>query len=482
MILSVVLLALIMSTVGAWAQTSSGGNYKITSSVTAGGGGASSGSGSKVIEGTAGQANAGGPIGNGTISHVSGFWPTTLAQPTPTPNGGPLTVQFNAANYEGNEGCAGAQITVSRSGDTSSTVSVDFLTTNGTAAQRTDYTLGSGTITFLSGETLKAFRVLLSKDAYNEGPETINLTLSNPTGGAALGSQSTATLTIIDDMSVPASSQPIDDTATFVCQQYHDFLARSADPGGSAFWMSQITQCGNDQSCINSKRIDVSNAFYYELEFQQTGSYVYRLYRAAYGNNQPFANPNPDPQHPGEEQKVPLYLPFMKDRAGVRGGAQLPQLQLELANAFVARPEFLARYPANLDGSSFVAAVLAKIKSDTGANLDSQQQALTSLFNSGGRGNVLYRLADDNAQTNPIANQAFIEAEYNRAFVFTQYAGYLRRNADMAGFLFWLGQVNSGPLRDVTKQHAMVCSFTTSIEYQQRFSAIATHSNAECGQ
>jgi integrase len=70
----------------------------------------------------------------------------------------------------------------------------------------------------------------------------------------------------------------------------------------------------------------------------------------------------------------------------------------------------------------------------------------------------MYRLADDNAQTNTINNQAFIDAEYNRAFVFTQYAGYLRRNPDLAGFLFWLGKVNSAPLRDLSKQHAMIKS------------------------
>jgi hypothetical protein len=48
--------------------------------------------------------------------------------------------------------------------------------------------------------------------------------------------------------------------------------------------------------------------------------------------------------------------------------------------------------------------------------------------------------------------------------------------------LFWLDQVNRFPLRDVTSQHAMVCSFITSIEYQQRFSSIVTHTNQECPQ
>ena len=41
-------------------------------------------------------------------------------------------------------------------------------------------------------------------------------------------------------------------------------------------------------------------------------------------------------------------------------------------------------------------------------------------------------------------------------------------------------QVNSAPLRETTKQHAMVCSFITSAEYQLRFSAIVTHFNSEC--
>ena len=93
---------------------------------------------------------------------------------------------------------------------------------------------------------------------------------------------------------------------------------------------------------------------------------------------------------------------------------------------------------------------------------------------------MVYRLADDNATTNPINNRAFIDAEYNRAFVYTQYGGYLRRDSDVGGFLFWLGQVNGGPLRDVSKQHAMVCSFITSDEYQFRFGNTATHHNNEC--
>ena len=93
----------------------------------------------------------------------------------------------------------------------------------------------------------------------------------------------------------------------------------------------------------------------------------------------------------------------------------------------------------------------------------------------------MYRLADENA-SNPINNQALIDEEYRRAFVYTEYAGYLQRDADMPGFLFWLGQVNNYPVRDTFVQHAMVCSYETSAEYQQRFSGVVSHSNQECPQ
>ena len=491
LIVSILSLSLILSTVAGLAQ-SSGGPYRITSSVTGSGGSSSSGSGKLAIEGTAGQPAAGGPHGNSPYAHEAGFWPTTLAQatPTPLPLPGPGTLAFSASSYNVNEDCTAALITVSRTNGSTGPASVDFTTMNGTGytpcsltgasgAQNCDFSFSTGTISFANGETSKTFHVLISKDAYVEGNETINLALGNATGGALLGAQSTAVLMILDNAAVPVDSQPMDDAQTFVAQTYHDFLARQADPGGLSYWMGKITQCNNDQNCINSQRIAVSNEFFFSVEYQQTGSYVFRLYRAAYGNSQPF--PNPDSSNPTEAHKVPSYAVFVRDRARVIGGLSMAQSQLDLANAFVQRPEFLTKYPANLDGAQFIAALLQNIQATDGTDLTAQTAGLLTLFNSGGRGAVLYRLADDNA-TNPIANQQFLNAEYNRAFVATQYFGYLRRNADIGGFLFWLGQINSAPLKDLNKQYAMVCSFITSAEYQNRFSLVVTHSNAECSQ
>jgi hypothetical protein len=154
---------------------------------------------------------------------------------------------------------------------------------------------------------------------------------------------------------------------------------------------------------------------------------------------------------------------------------------LDLANAFVQRSEFLNRYPASQTLDQFVTAVLANIQNDLNVDLSSQHAALVAL---GSRGAVMYRLANDDGQgpNGGISNRPLIDAEYNRSFVYTEYAGYLRRDADMGGFLFWLGQVNRYPIRDGNAQHAMVCSFINSDEYQLRFSPIISHHTSECPQ
>jgi len=389
------------------------------------------------------------------------------------------TFQFSAASYSIGEGDGSILVTVTRAGSLTDAATVDFATADGTARQKSKYTNAAGTLTFASGVASRTFRVLLVDNQLAEGEQSLNLLLTNPSG-AGLNTPGRAVLTISDNDTTLATGNPLDDAQYFVTQHYYDFLNRVPDQGGLDFWKGQITQCGTDVQCLRTQRITVSNAFFYEQEYQQTGSYVVRLYRAAYGNNQPISNNDNNPNFPNENKKLVNYSVFSTDRARVRGGPSLAQTQLDLANAFVLRSQFLAKYPSTLNGPAYVDALIANIHTDIGVDLSSQRQALIDLFNQGGRGAVLYRIADDNTQTNPINNRGFIDAEYNRAFVLTQYFGYLRRNPDIGGYLFWLGQVNSAPLRALEKQRAMVCSFITSLEYQQRFSPVATHNNTEC--
>ena len=71
----------------------------------------------------------------------------------------------------------------------------------------------------------------------------------------------------------------------------------------------------------------------------------------------------------------------------------------------------------------------------------------------------------------------FQQAEYNKAFVLLQYFGYLRRDADPAGYSFWLGVMNN---QQPGNYRGMVCAFLTSTEYQERFSSISTRNNTLC--
>jgi hypothetical protein len=69
-------------------------------------------------------------------------------------------------------------------------------------------------------------------------------------------------------------------------------------------------------------------------------------------------------------------------------------------------------------------------------------------------------------------------ADYNSAFVLTEYFSYLKRDTDRGGYDFWLNVLNTA---DVNNFRGMVCSFVTSAEYQNRFSSTVSHTNSECG-
>jgi len=70
-------------------------------------------------------------------------------------------------------------------------------------------------------------------------------------------------------------------------------------------------------------------------------------------------------------------------------------------------------------------------------------------------------------------NTLFSQRQFNRAFVYMQYVGYLRRNpnaspgSDFSGYNFWLQKLKDFNGNFVTAE--MVKAFITSGEYRQRF-------------
>ncbi|MDX6384561.1 MAG: hypothetical protein QOK48_2134, partial [Blastocatellia bacterium] len=258
-------------------------------------------------------------------------------------------LQFNQAAYSVQEDQTSVTLTVTRSGDTSVAATVDYATSDKTAAQVSDYTIALGTLRFAAGEVSKTFVVLVNEDNYVEGNEQFDVTLSNATGGVTLGTPATATVTILDDATEPQLN-PIDNTQNFVNQQYHDFLNREPDPAGLAFWSNEINSCGADQACLTVKRTNVSAAFFLSIEFQQTGYLVERLYKASYGNL------------PGAPVPV-LFTEFVRDTRAISEGVVVNQAGWEqvlennkqaLALEFVKRPRFGVAYSDSLTPTAFV--------------------------------------------------------------------------------------------------------------------------------
>ena len=114
-------------------------------------------------------------------------------------------LQFSAASYSVNEG-SNATITVQRLVSTAGTVMVNYAVQPGSATAPpgpdADYGIPAtgltGTLTFTPGQSSRTFSIPTINDTRAEAPETILLALSSPTGGAILGAQSTAILTIQD--------------------------------------------------------------------------------------------------------------------------------------------------------------------------------------------------------------------------------------------------------------------------------------------
>jgi len=254
---------------------------------------------------------------------------------------------------------------------------------------------------------------------------------------------------------IPTTNQ-IDDAAFFVHQHYVDFLNREPDQGGLDFWTNQITSCGSDAVCVRNHRIDVSAAFFIEQEFQQTSSFIYRMYGAALGRRLGYAE-------------------FTTDHNQVIGGANLEDSKSAFADQFVQRTEFLTKYPTTLSGTDYVDGLLATARNFSGVDRSSRRASLSDQYNqcvpastqAHCRALVLRQVSDDSV---------FAQAVYNPAFVLMEYFGYLRRDPDQRGYDFWLNVLNSDP----NNYRGMVCSFVTSVEYQVRFAPVVSHTNAEC--
>ncbi|MDD1413538.1 putative Ig domain-containing protein [Dolichospermum sp. ST_con] len=126
-------------------------------------------------------------------------------------------ISFNAPNYSVNEdGKAITTITLTRSNGSDGIVTTTLTPTNSTATAPSDYNNAPILVSFANGETTKTVTIPIVNDNVYELNETINLTLSNPTNGATLGTQKTSVLTVIDNYLANAPKISINNPATVI--------------------------------------------------------------------------------------------------------------------------------------------------------------------------------------------------------------------------------------------------------------------------
>ena len=407
------------------------------------------------------------------------------------------SVQLNVSALTVNESERYVTVPVSRFGDTSATVTVRYATndtaaqnncslTNGRASERCDYQTTLGTLKFSPGETLKTFVIPITNDAYVEGDETFTITLSQAVG-ATLGPPSQATITITDN-DANGATNPIDDAAFFVAQHYLDFLNRFPDVPGWNHWTGEITECSDPAKrqpgesfllCTERKRANTSAAFFLSPEFQNTGSFVLRVYWGTLGK---LLNA----QCPGVPNGLlghcrPRYSEYINDMSQIAQGivvndhldpARINANKHAFVDAFVQRPEFRAIYDP-LNNTQFV----DKLFQTTGIMpTNAERQALIDELNAnapGARSSVVYKIVDGTTTITDGAlvfgtpyGQAFYNQEFDTAFVMMEYLGYLRRNPDQEGYDFWLGKMRRyGNWVDAQ----LVLAFILSPEYRSRF-------------
>jgi subtilisin family serine protease len=385
---------------------------------------------------------------------------------------GPNSVGLAQTTYQVGEGDARATITVTRTGDTSSGVTVDYRTVdsdtfnigcadtvnnNGGAFARCDFATTVGRLSFAANELSKTITVPLIDDGHDENAETFQLQLSNVAGsGTTLGAQNLATVTITDNDEAGARNPIITlspaDYSFFVRQQYLDFLSREPEP--SEPWTAVMNRCPNvntgPATNTDCDRIAVSRAFFEAPEFNLKGSYAFRFYKVAFN-------------------RLPQYTEIVTDMSFLAGAteAEVYARRAQLATAFVARQEFANIY-GGLSNPQFVSALLGRyglasvttpdpFTPDSGTRVTLTSADLTNRLDSNllTRAQVFRAIAD--------SDQVFA-IEFNSAFVAVQYYGYLRRTPEAAGY-----QANLDALQRGTSRREMINGFLNSTEYRLRF-------------
>ncbi len=172
-----------------------------------------------------------------------------LPGPGPDPAAG--LIQFEAASYTQLESSTTSEVTITRTGGSTGAVTATFTSSDGTAVGGGDYIPVNASVFFADGDAQpRVVEVPIIPDTLSdEGDKTVNLTLTQPGGCAALGSQTTTVLTIRDDdVPPPPASFTVGGTVTGLVGtglKLQDLHVVPITPGNGPFTFTLPTETGS---------------------------------------------------------------------------------------------------------------------------------------------------------------------------------------------------------------------------------------------
>jgi endoglucanase len=126
--------------------------------------------------------------------------PTTTQPPAPPPVVTPpaatsmARLSLSATSYTATS--SSVQISVRRTTSSTGAAGVNYATSNGTASAGTDYTAASGVVTWGDGDSAAKTITIKVNGATSSTPKTFKIALTGVTGAAAVGTPSSATVTL----------------------------------------------------------------------------------------------------------------------------------------------------------------------------------------------------------------------------------------------------------------------------------------------
>ncbi|HBB95280.1 MAG TPA: hypothetical protein DC054_07795 [Blastocatellia bacterium] len=437
-----------------------------------------------------------GPVFTATATDPNGNT-SEFSQCKTSAAGGSGVLQFGTSMLTFFEAAGTATVTVTRTQGSTGTVKVDYATgpTNQSnkATAGTDYTTTSGQLTFLDGETSKTVSVPIIDDAISEQEEAFSMTLSNPTGGATIGIQSTVTFDILDD---DAPALTINDVqvvegnagttnATFTVSLTHTYFQDESVDYTSA---AGTAQSGTDYQPASgtlvflagqtSKTITVlvngdttqepDETFFVQLSNSNNVSILKSKGTATIINDD--APPAPTVQFNNASYSVQEDLGALTITVTRTGDSSAPASVDYATNDGTATQKGDFEYAAGrltfapgdtsktfqvlinedmyLEGNETFGLTLSN---PVGATLGQQSTAAVSII-------------DDSPEslTNPIDDA--------QSFVYMHYHDFLNREPDQAGLAFWTNQITACGANQTcidAKRSDVSAAFFVSIEFQQ---------------